>query len=80
VNSDQIGSSAVSEIQLEILDFIRGHVAERGYPPSVREISRAVGPLSSSTVHGHLVELERKGWIVRVPNQARSISVVAPAA
>jgi repressor LexA len=76
VNSDQ----TASDTQRAIFGFICRHIAKHGYPPSVREITEAVGPLSSSTVHGHLVELERKGWIVRVPNQARSISVVAPAA
>jgi repressor LexA len=40
--------------QLAILDFIKKEVAEKGYPPSVREIGKAVGLASSSTVHGHL--------------------------
>jgi len=44
--------------QREILSYIRKEVLTKGYPPSVREIGRAVGLSSSSTVHGHLGKLE----------------------
>lgn len=74
-----MSNQAVSEIQLEIFNFICRHIAKHGYSPSVREIREGVGPLSTSTIHCHLVELERKKWITRKPNQPRTISVVAAA-
>ena len=49
--------------QERILAFIRNQIQTRGYPPSVREIANAVGLKSTSTVHGHLQRLEKKGLI-----------------
>ena len=46
--------------QKEIFDFIRRYAAKTGYPPTVREIGKAVGLHSSSTVHAHLANLENK--------------------
>ena len=51
----------LSKRQQEILDYIKVEVRKKGYPPSVREIGEAVGLASSSTVHGHLSRLEKKG-------------------
>lgn len=62
--------------QLQILEFIREHVKEKGYPPSVREIAQAVGLKSSSTVHGHLNRLEEKGFIRRDPTKPRAIEIL----
>ncbi len=45
--------------QQEIFDFIKRYAAEHGYPPTVRDIGKAVGLASSSTVHAHLANLER---------------------
>jgi len=59
----------------EILDFIAAHHAERGYPPSVREIGEAVGLTSSSTVHTHLTTLQRQGYLRRDPTKPRAIEV-----
>lgn len=59
----------------EILDFIAAELAERGYPPSVREIGQAVGLTSSSTVHAHLNTLERQGYLRRDPTKPRAIEV-----
>ena len=59
----------------EILDFIAGELADRGYPPSVREIGRAVGLTSSSTVHTHLAILERQGYLRRDPTKPRALEV-----
>ena len=47
--------------QAKILAFIKSEVQTKGYPPSVREICDAVGLRSTSTVHGHLMRLEKKG-------------------
>ncbi|MDC3414242.1 transcriptional repressor LexA [Aquibacillus sp. 3ASR75-11] len=62
--------------QQAILDYIKSQVLEKGYPPSVREIGNAVGLASSSTVHGHLSRLEKKGYIRRDPTKPRAIEVL----
>jgi len=62
--------------QQEILEFIKKEIATRGYPPSVREICEAVGLRSTSTVHGHLERLEKKGLIKRNPSKPRAIELV----
>jgi repressor LexA len=62
--------------QREILDLIRRTVADRGYPPSVREIGDAVGLSSPSTVHSHLSTLAAEGYIRRDPSKPRAIEVV----
>jgi len=62
--------------QQQILDYIRGEVHRRGYPPSVREIGSAVGLSSSSTVHSHLAALEAKGFIRRDPTKPRALEVL----
>ncbi|GAB7388025.1 transcriptional repressor LexA [Bacillaceae bacterium] len=66
----------LSNRQKAILDFIKKEVKEKGYPPSVREIGEAVGLASSSTVHGHLARLEKKGLIRRDPTKPRAIEVL----
>ncbi|MDE5412871.1 MAG: transcriptional repressor LexA [Bacillaceae bacterium] len=66
----------VSKRQQEILDYIKTEVRKKGYPPSVREIGEAVGLASSSTVHGHLSRLEKKGLIRRDPTKPRAIEVI----
>lgn len=62
--------------QQAILDFIRQEVKEKGYPPSVREIGEAVGLASSSTVHGHLSRLEKKGYIRRDSSKPRALELL----
>jgi len=61
--------------QREILDFIDRATRERGYPPSVREIGKAVGLGSPSTVHSHLSSLQRLGYLRRDPTKPRAIEV-----
>jgi repressor LexA len=68
--------SKISNRQLAILDFIKSEVREKGYPPSVREIGESVGLASSSTVHGHLERLEKKGLIRRDPTKPRAIEIL----
>ena len=72
----------LSDRQQEVLDFIRSTVADRGYPPSVREIGDAIGLSSPSTVHSHLSSLVRIGAIRRDPSKPRAIEILddAPAA
>ncbi len=63
--------------QLEVLRFIHQRVSEKGYPPTVREIGEAVQLSSTSTVHGHLSRLEKKGYILRDPTKPRAIELTA---
>lgn len=65
----------LSNRQQAILDFIKQEVRTKGYPPSVREIGEAVGLASSSTVHGHLDRLEKKGLIRRDATKPRAIEI-----
>ncbi|WP_026689805.1 transcriptional repressor LexA [Alteribacter aurantiacus] len=66
----------LSRRQQDILEYIKEEVKQKGYPPSVREIGEAVGLASSSTVHGHLSRLEKKGLIRRDPTKPRAIEVI----
>lgn len=68
--------SKISNRQNAILEFIKNEVRDKGYPPSVREIGEAVGLASSSTVHGHLDRLEKKGLIRRDPTKPRAIEIL----
>ena len=61
----------------EIFEFILTSVQNRGYPPTVREIGKAVGLRSSSTVHGYLRRLENKGAIKRDPTKPRAIEIAS---
>jgi len=62
--------------QAEILTFIQRYSDTHGYPPSVREIGRALGLTSSSTVHSHLAALEKKGYLHRDPSKPRALEVL----
>lgn len=66
----------LSERRRQVLEHIRRTVAERGYPPSVREIGEALGLSSPSTVHSHLSALVEAGLIKRDPAKPRAIMVV----
>jgi repressor LexA len=69
----------LTERQTRILDYIRQVTRVRNYPPSVREIGEAVGLSSSSTVHNHLNQLERRGLIRRDPSKSRTVQLVGSA-
>ena len=62
--------------QKEIFDFIGKYAAKYGYPPTVREIGKAVGLHSSSTVHAHLANLEKIGLLRRDPTKPRAIELL----
>ncbi len=62
--------------QQKILDFVNRQVQEKGYPPSVREICKAVGFKSTSTVHAYLSSLEEKGLIAKDPAKTRALKVI----
>ncbi len=69
-------SEILSDRQLAILNFLKSEIRKKGYPPSIREICANVGPSSTSTVHSHLVALERLGYIRRDPSKNRSIEIL----
>jgi repressor LexA len=62
--------------QQEIFEFIKRYSAKYGYPPTVRDIGRAVGLASSSTVHAHLANLEKLGLLRRDPSKPRAIELL----
>jgi repressor LexA len=62
--------------QQEIFDFIKRYSARYGYPPTVRDIGKAVGLASSSTVHQHLANLEKIGLLRRDPSKPRAIELL----
>ena len=66
--------------QQEIFDFIKRYSAKYGYPPTVRDIGKAVGLASSSTVHAHLANLEKIGLLRRDPTKPRAIELLDRAA
>jgi repressor LexA len=66
--------------QQEIFDFIKKYSAKHGYPPTVRDIGKAVGLASSSTVHAHLANLEKVGLLRRDPSKPRAIEMLDKAA
>ena len=62
--------------QREVLEGIHEMIAEKGYPPTVREIGDRLGLSSSCTVQRHLEALERKGYVRRDRTKARSVEIV----
>ena len=66
--------------QQEIFEFIKRYSASYGYPPTVRDIGKAVGLASSSTVHAHLANLEKVGLLRRDPSKPRAIELLDRAA
>ncbi len=71
-----VALSSLGAREKQVLEYIARELEVRGYPPSVREIGEAVGLRSSSTVHGYLSSLERKGYIRRDPAKPRAIEVL----
>jgi repressor LexA len=66
-----------AERKQKILECIATAVAERGYPPSVREIADTVGLASTSAVHHHLIALEREGMLERAIHSSRALRLTA---
>jgi repressor LexA len=62
--------------QQEIFDYVKRYAREHGYPPTVRDIGKAIGLTSSSTVHAHLANLEKLGLLRRDPTKPRAIEVL----
>lgn len=66
----------LTQIQIEILYFIKNQIQKQGYPPAVREICKGVNLKSTSTVHRHLEKLEMKGYIRKDPTKPRAIEIL----
>lgn len=71
-----MSKSTLTDRQREVLGFIAECIRERGYPPTVREIGTRFGIRSPQGVMCHLKALERRGWIIREPHQARAIRLL----
>jgi repressor LexA len=67
---------SLTKRQQEIFDFIKRYSAKHGYPPTVRDIGKAIGLTSSSTVHAHLSNLEKVGLLRRDPSKPRAIELL----
>lgn len=67
---------SLSDKQVQILKYIKDELTVRGYPPSIREICKAVGLSSTSSVHAHLNTLENKGYIRKGTNKRRALEVI----
>lgn len=63
--------------QFEILQYIYDVQKQRGYPPTIREIGEKVALASSSTVHGHLIRLQKRGFIDKTAEKTRAISITS---
>jgi repressor LexA len=66
--------------QQEIFEFIKLYSGRHGYPPTVRDIGKAIGLTSSSTVHAHLANLEKLGLVRRDPTKPRALELLGEAA
>ena len=66
----------ITDKQREILEYIKKTILKKGYPPAVREICEAVRLKSTSSVHSHLEQLEKNGYIRRDPTKPRTIEII----
>lgn len=62
--------------QANVLEFVAAYSRQNRYPPTLREIGQSVGLSNVNAVRGHVTALEKKGYIVREPEKARSIRIV----
>jgi repressor LexA len=67
---------SLTKRQQEIFDFIKSYSSKHGYPPTVRDIGKAIGLTSSSTVHAHLANLEKLGALRRDPTKPRAMEIL----
>ena len=71
-----VDTSTLTKRQREIFDYVKTYAREHGYPPTVRDIGKAIGLTSSSTVHAHLANLEKLGLLKRDPTKPRALEVL----
>ena len=75
VEEQPLATAKLSERRQAIIHFVAEHTRERGYPPSVREICKAVGLVSPASVQRHLVILEQQGFLRRDPSKPRALEL-----
>ena len=68
--------SVLNKREKDILDYIEKQSLKNGYPPSVREIGKAVGLRSTATVHGYLAKLEEKGYLKKESQKGRTLKLL----
>ncbi len=68
--------NSINKRERAILDYIEKQAKINGYPPSVREIGKAVGLKSTATVHGYLSKLEQKGFIKKESQKGRTLKLL----
>lgn len=66
----------LTEKQLEVFNYIKEHIQDKGYPPTVREICKKTNLSSTSSVHAHLSKLDNLGYIRRDPSKPRAIEIL----
>ena len=66
----------ITDKQKEILEYMKKEIISKGYPPTVRDICKAVHLKSTSSVHSHLETLEKNGYIRRDPTKPRAIEII----
>ena len=62
--------------QNEVLDYIKNYIATHGYPPTVREIGKALGLNSPATIQSHITALETKGYVKKTNSKYRTLEIV----
>ena len=70
------GSEELNKREKAILQFIEKQINDKGYPPSVREIGKAVGLSSTATVHTYLAKLKEKGYIAKEDQKGRTLRLI----
>lgn len=68
--------SKITEKQMKVLEYVKEQIKKNGYAPSVREICQALGLKSTSTVHGYLARLQKKGLIQKAALKPRTIRIM----
>ena len=61
--------------QEKVLGYVESYLDKNGYPPTLKEIGTAIGLANITAVRGHLLALEKKGYIAKTPEKARSIQI-----
>jgi REP element-mobilizing transposase RayT len=73
-----MGSKPLTNQQYNVLQYIDKHLHAKGFPPTLQEIGLAIGLIHVNAVRGHVLALEKKGYITKAPDRARSIQIIKP--
>lgn len=71
-------SKPLTNKQHKVLQYIDKHIHTRGFPPTLQEIGTALGLTNVNAVRGHVLALEKKGYITKAADRARSIQIIKP--